>query len=172
MKEFIGMALIIILVYGVLFIPVGLVNIKAYRALKGEKPKLGALLTSFSPFYALTYTRKQFYGKATMFKLCYTICGLAVMFRCIAIIMLTHMPVLTVYSSFAMVGAIVLFYLFYIMNAIDLSRMFGSGPLQYLICVALTPLAYYTLSVKILPYFASVKEIVDGTFDDSDTYTA
>ena len=158
----------VVLVVGVLFaiisIPVGMFNTKVFQAINGTKCTGVNFIKAFIPFYNITFSRKLAYNSSGIFIIALIVCLILILFRIVALALVSVVPVLVVFSSFTTIAAILLYWLFYIINAVDFCRMFNCGMLITLCCIILAPVGYYMLSTQVLSYFRSVEDEVSGRF--------
>jgi len=156
----------IVLVLGlcaVLAVPVGIFNLKVYRAVRGTKCTGATAVEAFVPFVNILFARKLVYGQ-TFFKYLMWVCAALVIFRTAALVLINTMPVLTVFSSFGMVACIALYAVLYVANAASFASLLNCGAVTMLCCVVAAPVGYYMLSTQVLNYFRSVEDVVSGRF--------
>ena len=151
--------------YMVISVPVGLVNVKLFKALHGARCTGVNALLAFIPIYNIVFGRKLVYGKATFTKVILALCTALLAFRAISVLLVAAYPILVVYSAITSILVCAVYWLLYIVNAVDLGRMFGVGAITMLCCVLIAPVGYYMLSAQIMAYFRSVEDEVSGTFE-------
>jgi hypothetical protein len=161
-EQIIGIAVAALLPIIVIYAPVGMLCVRVKSKLLQES---GFSIQAFFPVWNLLFLRKMLYNRTTLVKIPAIALAVAILFRWFSIIMLVNLPVLAVYSSAILILALVVHYVTYIIVAIDVANAFGSSFLTYIICVLVTPLAYYLLYLKVTPYIESCKETIDGTFE-------
>lgn len=157
----VGFALVLIAIFSV---PCGLFNVKMFRATQESKPGGLELVKAFFPFANILYSRKLCYGKCPVFLSLLIVSVVLLAFRFIALALLTIVPVLIVFSPFAVLASFILYYIIYAANAVDFCRMLGGGGFVLLVCVFCAPLGYYMLSNKVLPYFKTEEDTLSARF--------
>lgn len=150
--------------YGVLCLPVALFNLKVYQAVVGVKCGFPSVLLAFCPFYNIVFARKQVYTKAPIYNILLILCAVLLCFRFISLVMVARVPILVFYSAFCAMAAVVLYYILYIINAVDFAHMFGCGAVTKLMAILVAPVGYYLLSNQVLSYYKSVEDEVSGRF--------
>lgn len=166
MMDVISVVLVLMVLYAVISVPVGIFNLKVFQAIHGTKCTGFSFLKAFTPLYNITFARKLAYGKATVFNVILLVCLLLLLFRVVALILVSTLPILVVYSSLVMIACIALYWVLYIVNCVDFCRMFNCGIITTLCGVVVPPIGYYMMSTQVLGYFRSVEDTVSGRFGD------
>lgn len=166
MMDVISVVLVLMALYAVISVPVGIFNLKVFQAIHGTKCTGFSLLKAFTPLYNITFARKLAYGKATIFNAILLLCLLLLLFRVVALVLVSTLPILVVYSSLVMIACIALYWVLYIVNCVDFCRMFNCGVITTLCGVVVPPIGYYMMSTQVLGYFRSVEDTVSGRFGD------
>ena len=166
MMDVISVVLVLMALYAVNSVPVGMFNLKVFQAIHGTKCTGFSLLKAFTPLYNITFARKLAYGKATIFNAILLLCLLLLLFRVVALVLVSTLPILVVYSSLVMIACIALYWFLYIVNCVDFCRMFNCGVITTLCGVVVPPIGYYMMSTQVLGYFRSVEDTVSGRFGD------
>lgn len=164
MMNVISMIVVIGLLYCVLCVPVGLFNLKVYQAVMGTKCGFPTVLLAFCPLYNIVFPRKYIYNRAPVYTGLLILFTVLMLFRTVAFILVLQVPILYVFSAFASIGAIILYYGLYLFNCFDFARMFGCGILTKLFSIVVPPLGYYLVSNQVLGYYKSVEDEVSGRF--------
>lgn len=166
MSDVISVLIVVAALAAIIAVPVGIFNVKLFQALNGTKCGGLNLVKAFVPFHNITFARKLAYGRATVYNIVLTVCLLLLLFRAVAIIVVATVPILIVYSSITTIACVLIFWLFYIINAVDFCRMLNCGITVTLCSVVIPPVGYYMLSTQVLSYFRSVEDDMSGTFGD------
>jgi hypothetical protein len=161
-EQIAGLALIIVPMLLILYMPVGMLCSKTKKQLM---PDTGFSVQVYIPFINLLYLRKILNGSTLMAKIPTVILLVAALFRVASLLLLTVYPVLVIYSAALILLAIVIYYIFYIIIALDVAHTLGSSLMTYIVCIVVAPLAYYLLSLRVTAYLSSYKEVLDGTFE-------
>lgn len=156
----------ILVILAVVGVPVGLFNIKVYRAVCGTKPKGLVLVDAFIPATNLLFARKLVYGK-TAYTYGLVACGVLILFRAVALALINTVPILIFYSGFAVMGCLALFIVLYVANAVSFCRLFNCKVVVTLCCLLIAPVGYYMLSTQVLGYFRNTEEELSGRFTAS-----
>lgn len=155
---------VVAILYAIISIPVGLFNLKIFKAVHGAKCTGLNFIKAFIPFYNITFSRRLVYGKTTGFCVALLLCALMCLFRGISLVLVSTAPILIVYSSLVMIACIALYIILYIINAVDFCRMLNCGVVTVIVSIAIAPIGYYMLSTQVLSYFRSVEDTVSGRF--------
>lgn len=166
MMDVVSVILVLVILYAVISVPVGIFNLKMFQAIHGTKCTGLSFLKAFTPLCNITFARKLAYGRATIFNVVLRICLLLLLFRIVAVVVVSALPILVVYSSLVMIACIALYWILYIINCVDFCRMFNCGVITTLFGIVVPPIGYYMLSTQVLGYFRSVEDTVSGRFGD------
>lgn len=160
-----SVVLVVLILCSIVSVTPGFFNLKMFRALQGTRCTGLSAVQAFIPFYNITFSRKLSYGKSTIFDIGFIVCAVLLLFRVASVVLVSKLPVLVVFSSFAMYACLLIFFVMYIVNAVDFCRMLNCGFLTILCCVVVAPVGYYMLSTQVLAYFKEVEDVVRGTFE-------
>lgn len=163
MNQYVAGAILVLIIYAVICIPVGMLNVSLRRAALGAKPSPNEYLKAYSPFVNITYGRKVLYGKTAYSYGLYTVVLLLV-FRVVAVLLVGTVPVLTIYSAFTTLAALALYCVLYIWNAASMCLLLRGGTMLTIVSVLIAPVGYYLISVRVPGYFKSVEDEVSGRF--------
>lgn len=164
LMDILSTILVVGILYAIVCVPVGMFNAKVFQAVHGAKCTGLSLGKALIPFCNITFSRRLTYGRAPVFRALLLVCVGLLLFRFVALALVTVAPLLIVFSSLTTVACIALYWLLYIVNAIDFCRMFNCGFVIKLACIVLAPVGYYMLSTQVLGYFRSVEDEVSGRF--------
>lgn len=162
----ISVLLVVLILCALISVPVGLFNLKIFQAVHGAKCTGLNFLKAFTPFYNITFSRKLTYGRTPIYNWAMIICAVLLAFRFTALLLVSAVPILVVYSSITTFSCIVLYWGFYLVNAVDFCRMFNCGVVTTLCSIVVPPIGYYMISTQVLGYFRNVEDMVSGRFGD------
>jgi hypothetical protein len=151
------------LFYLLVSLPVGLFNMRVFQAVNGTKCTGYNRLGAFVPLANITFARKLVYRR-TFWNYILILCAALLLFRIISILTVAYLPVLIVYSSMSTIFCIALYFVLYILNALDFCRLLNCGIVTIVCCIAAPPVGYYMISTQVLRYFKSVEDDVSGRF--------
>jgi hypothetical protein len=161
--DIVSICIVVGALYGVFTLPVGLFNMKMYQAVHGYKCAGSQCIALFFPFYNIAFARKLVYGRS-MYGIWVSVCMLFLLFRIASLLLVTIVPVLVVFSAITILVFLCIYYLLYVINALDFCMMLGCGILTFLCCIIITPVGYMVLSTQAVRYFKSVEDEVSGRF--------
>lgn len=164
MMQLVSAIVVLGLTYVAFSMTVGMFNTKMFRAIKGYKADVLFMVQSYVPFLNILTARKLLYGRTVFTYLMY-LCGALAVFRILSLSLITVVPQLIIYSAFAMIACIVLYYALYIINAVIFSRLLQCSAGVTAVCIILPMVGYYLLAVHVLPYFKREEDKLSGTFE-------
>ena len=164
MLDILIVILLLLIFYCLVWIPVGLFNLRMFKEHNGSKAGGLEFLKAFCPFYNICFARKLAYGRSPVFFTGVTITIALIVFRLISVALVTVVPILVFISAMTMWLAILIYLAFYIINAIDFGRMLGAGPVTLLASIIIPPLGYYLLLNQVAVYFYKEEDELSGRF--------
>ena len=167
MNEYVAAIILVVLIYAVLCVPVGMLNTRLFKAIRGEKATGINLGEAYAPFTNITYSRKLLFGKTAYTYGLYVV-GALLAFRAAAVLLVTKLPILTPYSAFTTLLAIAIYIVLYVANAASICRLLRGGAALMLVSIFIAPVGYYLSSARVPRYFRSVEDEVSGRFKSAN----
>lgn len=157
-----------IAIAAVFSIPVGLFNTKMFRGINGSKPGGGQVVRAYLPFVNIRYSRVLAYGSSTVFLVFLCVAAVMLLLRFVAVgLVIADIgfgAYLYMITPLCTLGALAIWYVLSVVNAVDFANMLGAGGITKVFCVLCSPIGYYMLSNAVLPYFKREETTVHGTF--------
>ena len=164
----IGGLIFILLIIAIFTVPVGMFNTKMFRGSNGAKPTGMELVKAYIPFVNVRYARVLAYGSSNIFLGALIVCGIGLLVRAIAYILVAMNIGVGVYlaffSAFVSLGVLCIWWILAAINGVDFANMLQAGFATKLLCICIPPLGYYMLSNIVIPYFKSAEAGVNDTF--------
>lgn len=168
MLEIIGGIVFILAIIALFSVPIGLFNVKMYKGSNNSSPTIGQYFKAYFPFVNIRYARVLAYGSSPVFLGLLILCGVLLLLRPIAYILVAldigAGVYLAFFSAFGSLAAIGIWWVLAAINGVDFSNMLQAGTLTKIFCIILPPLGYYMLSNIVLPYFRSEEATAYDTF--------
>lgn len=164
MKDALVVTGLIITLYCIIWVPVGMFNLKMFKEHNGSKATGMQALSAFAPFYNICYSRKLAYGKSPIFFVLTTIAVVLFCLRLLSVALVAVVPILLPITALLIWVSLLLYFLLYIINAVDFCRMLGGGFVTLLFCIVVPMLGYYMLSNVVTAYFYKEEDELSGRF--------
>ena len=142
-------------------IPYGMLANETYKAVyRTSKVPVGLMIMHYIPFYNYLCTRKYLYGKSLPIAIMSIICALGAAFRVLAIIVWAKTdPIMMVYSVYAAVGAIVVWYLIMAFTSLYTALLTRRGLITVILGTVIAPLGAFIVSKNIRRHFKQALEV-------------